>query len=1310
MPETETRVARRFDVWNEVPLVPQLTGMSCWAAAAAMIIGWRDSIFVDPQKVATGSGTWEAYRAGLHPADVDALARAWGLTQERRDSWTGEALRRVLARYGPVWLGEASPGLHSIVVAGMHGDGTPDGTWVRINDPWPVGRGERYTLPWRTLAANFRAASDLIGVQAHVLHAGGRRGSSRSRVRESRDGRPRVSLPPFTDTPREDVMIHNGNGRRAHHHEEYESVFGSPSAVALGVIAAGERYVNTATAGASDPLRGHGGTGENLYLVWNEVPDACAEIDVVVHLHGYQSMEPDAALTRRKAEKSGLRLGGRARPTLGIVPRGRKITSQEYQTRLNAYNHAPQGKSRPRPDAYTFPALLAGSGAGLEALIAYSLAWFAREVLRRPSGAPRTSRLILTAHSGGGSPLNELLGWRSSRAACNPHEVHVFDALYGSGANAEGWALARIAADRALGAGDLRARGGGLRILYGRGTRTASEMVGRSLPRAGDALRDAYRAEATTVGHDEIPGTFGPTLLQDVRASVRLAPAAHGHALDDDAYPAEEAEPASAGQGAGYAGVHGGYGYVEALAVDDDVRAWLAAAPAARAPLASAVASWIADTGRSGIELISDAARRSHFLSGVDWSRTDFPGNDQNRSVEPTALFDALAARVPERRVTSIRYHDVDSVVQAVPDETRFRLYPDAKDAYVAMRAAARADGVTLRIGSAWRSLATQQGLAAKNPNASAVAQRVSAHCYGLAIDLLLSVPGLSVREITTRPMSNIVAMYRSPVYKWMALHGREHGWFPYRREPWHWEYNPAGFPARFEATGRSATGHAYGAPLGLFERYPSAAALEDPGVSPGVVPLVREDGAFALQAAAVPASGPTADWPRVSADDRILYVMECLVNQHAFPVNGAAGLVGNLWAESGVLPSRIEGSAAATPMRAPAFAGGTRDFTADEVMNRSPAAQQGPRLPGIGLAQWTSSARRAGLFRHGYQSRALGSAILFNMDAQLDYLVSELRNGYAAVHRLVTQANVTVNDSADEVVYRFEVPGSLLENGALLPRTHPRVQAVFTTRRGHAARALRVYRAAHPVAGAAPLQAAPGINWCMLGQTIAGVALRELADWMRNGAPIPENDPGRLPALQRYWGAVPGANAAVAAAASARNDRNFPWSAAFICYVMSQAGVRRTHGFEFAGAHIHYIVGALRNRERSDTSRPFWLLDSLEIVNETTVQPGDLLCMNREVDGRLTTHSYSNLRRAFWQDGTHDRQNVRPSGSSHCTLVVRIVENAGGRFAETVGGNENGSVTLNRYGRIPLNASGGIANPAAHRIFGMIKNTGCQS
>src|SRR6185503_3007100 len=72
-----------IDVWWEVPLVPQVTGMSCWAAAAAMLIGWRDCVHVDPEAVAQACGRWAEYRDGLEVSDVRGFAAAWRLIAER---------------------------------------------------------------------------------------------------------------------------------------------------------------------------------------------------------------------------------------------------------------------------------------------------------------------------------------------------------------------------------------------------------------------------------------------------------------------------------------------------------------------------------------------------------------------------------------------------------------------------------------------------------------------------------------------------------------------------------------------------------------------------------------------------------------------------------------------------------------------------------------------------------------------------------------------------------------------------------------------------------------------------------------------------------------------------------------------------------------------------------------------------------------------------------------------------------------------------------------------------------------------------
>jgi Putative peptidoglycan binding domain/Phage tail lysozyme len=201
---------------------------------------------------------------------------------------------------------------------------------------------------------------------------------------------------------------------------------------------------------------------------------------------------------------------------------------------------------------------------------------------------------------------------------------------------------------------------------------------------------------------------------------------------------------------------------------------------------------------------------------------------------------------------------------------------------------------------------------------------------------------------------------------------------------------------------------------------------------------------------------------PDIPADvtTRIRGVMQLLVSTHAFPVNGAAGIVGNLQAESGVLPNRVQGSSSATPMRARNFAGVVTDFSAEEIMNRNRATRVGPQLPGAGLAQWTSAARRTALFQHSFQGSVLGAAVLFSFEAQVDFLSHELERGFPNVNTLLRRADVSVDDACDEIAYRFEVPGVVLDaNGHLLPRTDAHVQGLFAQRRPLAHNALQVFQ-----------------------------------------------------------------------------------------------------------------------------------------------------------------------------------------------------------------------------------------------------------
>jgi hypothetical protein len=144
--------AAALDIRHDVQLVPQQTGYSCWAAGAAMLVGWRDKISVDPSEIARATGYWAQYAAGLNAEDTQVF-HVWGLTPEAAQTYSVQTFADLLRRYGPLWVASAEPGPHVRVVTGLVGDGTATGTLLYVNDPWEQGmatfhlpnRGARYT-------------------------------------------------------------------------------------------------------------------------------------------------------------------------------------------------------------------------------------------------------------------------------------------------------------------------------------------------------------------------------------------------------------------------------------------------------------------------------------------------------------------------------------------------------------------------------------------------------------------------------------------------------------------------------------------------------------------------------------------------------------------------------------------------------------------------------------------------------------------------------------------------------------------------------------------------------------------------------------------------------------------------------------------------------------------------------------------------------------------------------------------------------------------------------------------------------------
>jgi uncharacterized protein YraI len=206
--------------------------------------------------------------------------------------------------------------------------------------------------------------------------------------------------------------------------------------------------------------------------------------------------------------------------------------------------------------------------------------------------------------------------------------------------------------------------------------------------------------------------------------------------------------------------------------------------------------TFIHDSQRSAIDLIGLSASKYRQFS---WDKNDYPGSPKGPNEKlARALATELKKLVPERRVNTgpfklpFQWSQIEAKLVPVRNQPRYKLYKTAAQSFEKMRLAALKDKVVLKIVSASRTPAHQKRLSGKNKNGAAVARGVSTHNYGLAIDLAMS-PGAKapLKEVSTRPFSNVMAMRCSPVHKWLVFFGKDFGWYPYTNEPWHWEYNP---------------------------------------------------------------------------------------------------------------------------------------------------------------------------------------------------------------------------------------------------------------------------------------------------------------------------------------------------------------------------------------------------------------------------------------------------------------------------------------------------------------------------------------
>ena len=124
----------------------------------------------------------------------------------------------------------------------------------------------------------------------------------------------------------------------------------------------------------------------------------------------------------------------------------------------------------------------------------------------------------------------------------------------------------------------------------------------------------------------------------------------------------------------------------------------------------------------------------------------------------------------------------------------------------------------------------------------------------------------------------------------------------------------------------------------------------------------------------------------------------------------GAAGLMGNLYAESGLRPDNLQNS----------YEGklGMADSEYTEMVDKGSYTNFIHDSAGYGLCQWTYWSRKAALLAY---AKATGKSI-GDLEMQLGFLMQELSNGYKAVLS-VLNTTTSVQAASDAVLLQFERP-----------------------------------------------------------------------------------------------------------------------------------------------------------------------------------------------------------------------------------------------------------------------------------------------
>lgn len=128
----------------------------------------------------------------------------------------------------------------------------------------------------------------------------------------------------------------------------------------------------------------------------------------------------------------------------------------------------------------------------------------------------------------------------------------------------------------------------------------------------------------------------------------------------------------------------------------------------------------------------------------------------------------------------------------------------------------------------------------------------------------------------------------------------------------------------------------------------------------------------------------------------------------------GVSALMGNLQAESGLYPDRVQGDIP--------YSDYSKEYTAKvdsgEISENS-FVHNGPNGGGYGLAQWTFYTRKQNLYNRW---KSGGYSSIGSVDLACDFLLWELENSYSGVFSALKNAK-TIREASDRVLHDFENP-----------------------------------------------------------------------------------------------------------------------------------------------------------------------------------------------------------------------------------------------------------------------------------------------